>query len=786
MLLIIKIKYFYILIFYLLLSAQYPSGSFRLGPDSTISVIDISYRHFSGYNYQDPIIMAFSHTHLVGAGVNDLGHFGVTPFRKTEKNSPAYDEGPWESLNIDKTIKSRLWWSEYNKSTEYARPGLYGVNLKDPDVDVELLAISTMAGIHSYTWKELSPTDLAGLVIDYCHTSKIQANIHDDRPCRDAMLSISEDKISFTAAVQIQGGLSGLLWAYLYAEIVLPTSKRHLSWRTCTDMHLKSSCTKDGQVQSTTGTLLSFLEFSIIGQQAGPSLDFAIELHTGISYISIDLAKQNLKDAENGVSTYDGFLRRTTSVWCDTLSLLSLTPLPGDEEITRMLYSALYHTWMSPTSYTESGGFYMGLDKQVHNSVSDRVNAYGDKTSENPQSYNFYSDLSLWDTFRSQHPWLLFINEDLAVGIARSTADITTQQGAFPRWTLGSHEASCMVGLSGSALVLEAIGSGLGSQFDVKTIQQALLKQSTQPVPINGRSDVERYVSEGFVSMEASDVAASLTVTFAYDDFILSGISKYVGDINTTQSALIRSKNYRNVWSHDRGFICPKSSDGTLHCAKSPIGPEAWKSFVEGDALHWSWFVPHDPAGLQVLMGGVDKYDEALTSFFQNHVQYHEKFGSAVPNPYFWAGNEHSFFNVWMFSFGKNCSQTQYWSRQITQMHFSATPHGIPGNDDYGSMSSYILFTSLGLFPQAGTTQFVIGSPRVQSARVRLRRFNGQTPTLTIKTYNNSPHNVFVQRLLVNGVEHNSPFIDRSVLVDESGATLEFYMQATPNSGLCQ
>ena len=124
-------------------------------------------------------------------------------------------------------------------------------------------------------------------------------------------------------------------------------------------MHLKSSCTKDGQVQSTTGTLLSFLEFSVIGQQAGPSLDFAIELHTGISYISIDLAKQNLKDAENGVSTYDGFLRRTTSVWCDTLSILSLTPLPGDEEISRMLYSALYHTWMSPTSYTESGGFYI-------------------------------------------------------------------------------------------------------------------------------------------------------------------------------------------------------------------------------------------------------------------------------------------------------------------------------------------------------------------------------------------------------------------------------------------
>ena len=209
---------------------------------------------------------------------------------------------------------------------------------------------------------------------------------------------------------------------------------------------------------------------------------------------------------------------------------------------------------------------------------------------------------------------------------------------------------------------------------------------------------------------------------------------------------------------------------------------------MEGDALHWSWFAPHDPSGLAALMGGESQYTAALSSFFEKHVSYHQKLGSSLPNPYYWAGNEHSAFTVWMFSFGgrNSCLETQYWSRKITHMHFSATPYGLPGNDDYGAMSSYLLFASLGMFPQAGTTNFVIGSPRVQSASLRLLKMDGMRPTLTIKTYNNSAEeNVFVKKLLVNGVDHNSPFIDRSVLVQNEGTTLEFFMHSERASQLC-
>ena len=167
-------------------------------------------------------------------------------------------------------------------------------------------------------------------------------------------------------------------------------------------------------------------------------------------------------------------------------------------------------------------------------------------------------------------------------------------------------------------------------------------------------------------------------------------------------------------------------------------------------------------------------------------------------------GNEHSAFVVWMYSFGALgthrfgsrggfCTRTQYWSRRLTHMHYSALPNGIPGNDDYGSMSSWLLFASLGFFPQAGTINFVIGSPRIVSATVFLdghgnnvgihgdqsRRF------IRIQTYNNSEDNVYVQKLLVNGKAWESPIISRHILSRVGGCELEFFMTSEPLSGLC-
>lgn len=460
--------------------------------------------------------------------------------------------------------------------------------------------------------------------------------------------------------------------------------------------------------------------------------------------------------------------------------------LVGDDEIVPMLTSANYRSRLSPTIYTESGGLYFAVDQTVHNVTKERLEKYGDHQVASPVSYEFFSDFSFWDSFRTQHPWLLLLNEDLAVGIARSTAEITSLQGAFPRWMMANHEGSCMIGNSGSALVLEAIGSGLGQEFDVSVIQKALQLQSTKPVPLNGRSGVDFYMTHGYVSQEDNDAGASHTMTNAYDDFLLAGISNYVGATDDAAAARNRSKNYENVFSRDREFVCPRLASGEFKCADNPAQLiRTWPYFVEGDALHWTYFAPHDPVGLVSLFKSPQSFDAKLQEFFAKAEPFTEAIGNIAPNPYFWAGNEHDSFAPFMFNFGPNCTRTQYWSRKTTHLSFSNTPHGVPGNEDYGAMATWLLFASLGIFPQAGTTNFMVGSPRIDHASLQIKHYRGLTSTLEIITYDNSPTNVFVAKLLVNGQEYNKPVIDRSVLTAKGGCKLEFFMQSSPLSGLC-
>ena len=127
--------------------------------------------------------------------------------------------------------------------------------------------------------------------------------------------------------------------------------------------------------------------------------------------------------------------------------------------------------------------------------------------------------------------------------------------------------------------------------------------------------------------------------------------------------------------------------NGSSEIFNDPVGPKVWSYFTEGDALHWTYFVPHDVPGLIGLFPSSSAFDTALDSFFNEHIAYNDKRGSALPNPYYWAGNEHNTFTPWMFSFNgpkPNCTKTHYWSRYLTYNHFSTQPSGISGNDDYG------------------------------------------------------------------------------------------------------
>jgi predicted alpha-1,2-mannosidase len=748
--------------------AQYPFGALRLGPDTTTTVVDLSFRHFSGYHALDDQIRGFSHTHLVGAGVDDLGTFGVMPVTvSSDKQS--------HELNF--------WWSKFQKESEMASPGYYSVFLDEPAVRAEILAISRFAAIHKYTWNPMKGK--AGLVVDVCHAAK--HHFGDDNVCRNA--TISTDGNTFSAAVSFHSSFTQGMWIYLYGEIATNSAinKNVKQWEMCSTSEIKTipHCT-EATTANGAGTLFGIATFGtdVKGEDA-----FSVDLRVGISFISPELAKQNLADAFAKTTTknFNQLKQRTTDFWCDALSGITVQEVEGDSDLPILMHSANYRSLLSPTVYTESGGIYLGFDGQIHNATQERLAAFGPQGDSNSSSYQyeFFSDLSLWDTFRTLHPWMLLTNEDVSVGFARSMNEMTIQQSAFPRWAFAHRETGCMLGESGVAFIVDLISAGLGKEIDVAAIQKIFLKQSTESVPVNGRTDIGNYMKLGYVTQDASHDSTSETLTYAFDDYLLAKLSEIVGDESSAQQAMLRSKNYKNLWSSEKGFFCPRYASGEMSCPKSGISYDAWQEFREGDALHWMWFVPHDVEGLISLFPSPEAFDKSLSEFFTQHVPFHEKFKSAAPNPYYWAGNEHDFLAPFLFNYGPNCTNTQYWSREANMLHFSNTPHGVPGNEDYGSMSTWFLFSSLGFFPNTGSTKFLIGSPRVKEATVKLRHWNSEDSTIRVVTNNNSPQNVFVQKLLVNGVEYREPFIERSVLSDPKGVTLEFFMDSTPSSGLC-
>lgn len=326
---------------------------------------------------------------------------------------------------------------------------------------------------------------------------------------------------------------------------------------------------------------------------------------------------------------------------------------------------------------------------------------------------------------------------------------------------------------------------GLEQEFDLETIQSFLQQQATTPdFPVNPREDVAFYLQSGYVSSEAVEKGSSHTLSYAVDDYILARLSKVLGKEENYQEALLRSTNYKNIFDAEHLIMCPRSTDGTMACPEHP--QRDFDHYIEGNALHWSYFVPHDIPGLKSLFPSEKVFEQQLEAFFDKHVTFQKAYGSLLPNPYFWAGNEVTMLTPWLFNFGKSCHKTQYWTRSITHMHFNNGPSGLPGNDDYASMSTFLLFSSLGIYPAATQDYYLIGSPRVKSASLQLTRAEGSYSALRIETHDNSADNVYVQKLLVNGQEWTETKIPTSVLKAPEGCTLEYFMTNEAASGLCQ
>lgn len=503
-----------------------------------------------------------------------------------------------------------------------------------------------------------------------------------------------------------------------------------------------------------------------IGFDSG-AVSTVVEMYIGLSFVSLDNARLNLKtELWNGKLSFDLALNQTQSEWEGLLGRFEVTG--GDEVELVKFYTAAYHAFLAPTTFNDVNGQYLGFDSRVHLM---------------PAGRSWYSDMSIWDTHRTQFPLLALVLPDVMSDIVNSLVLMFQQGGDLPRWPMANGYTGTMSATHADVVVADGYLKGVRG-FDVDQAMKALIQSATQPQRYAGRENIDEWLKYGYVSYASNHKAAILTLEYAFDDWAVGNMAAALNNSAAAELFYNRSKNYRNVWNAEKQFFCPKSRDPSSGAVAWACPP--WYDYLnpfdtryeEGDAWHWRWFVPHDPTGLIALFGGVDKFVEQLMEFFDysNLDQF-----NILPNPYYWAGNEPDIFAAWLFTFAGRPDLTQKYTRMVMSTRYSGLPDGLPGNDDYGTMSAWYMFAALGFYPQAGSTTYILGSPVFPQAVVHL----ANNTRLVITAHNANADNIYVQKVAVNGRPWPSWFIDHAQLVggtNNGTASLEFWMGPTASA----
>jgi predicted alpha-1,2-mannosidase len=586
-------------------ATQYPYSALRLSPDTSYYGIDIPWEHLGGYHYGDNTIICFSHTHVMGAGAADYGTIGVMPVRSVS----------------DSTVKHQGYSSKFSHGQEHGSPWMYSVYLDTPQVQANLTAAGNWTGLHQYTFHE---QDSKYIVIDTLHTVK-GAGVN-------GTVSFNTSSSEVSGWVLLKGSLTGRNGRGVYVYFVAVFDCQVTDFGVWENGQLKRRQTT---VSPGGSTAAGYYEFSADCKE--------VTMAISISFISTDQARVNLNSEWNHKTFKDsvGILK---AVWEDTLSQIQVET--SNSETLVKFYSALYRVFTPPTQFTEVGGYYLGMDNQIHQA---------------PAGYRRFSDLSLWDVFRTHAPLLTLLRPNMTRDIVWSLLQMYREGGALPRWPIANVYAQSMIGNHGYQVILDAYVKGV-RDFDVNEALQAMFEEATNPhMKHVARGCLDEYVSLGYCPQESSGTSVSLTLAYAFDDWAVGTLATLLGNSSVADLMLNRSKNYRNVWSHKEQFMCERQRSGDFKC---PIDPylNTWiiksQGYTEGNAGQWRWFVPHDIPGLIKLFKSEEYFVEELDKFFSLSEK-HNVVSHLLPNPYYWAGNEPDLLAVYLFNFAKRPDLTQ-------------------------------------------------------------------------------------------------------------------------------
>ncbi|AKT44122.1 GH92 family glycosyl hydrolase [Chondromyces crocatus] len=634
---------------------QRPFGMVRPGPDTTSPSGAIAFAHCSGYAYDDPFIYGFSQTRMHGTGIVDYGHIGLMPTL---------------GMTAEKTTAAGRRIA-YDKATERASPGSYDVTLAD-GVHVEITATERVA-LYRTTFPQGSD---ATLLLDIGHALPGVDIV-------DGQVDLDPASQQITGFAKVAGGYSGRyggMPVYFAARFNQPFVTYGV---------FQGGALAQGEFSRTGGDVGAWASFD-------PQADGQVGVAIAISFVDVAHARMNLAE-EASTFDFDAVRSDAEAAWESALSRMEI--VARKESDLRIAYTALYHTLLMPTLATEVDGTYRGLDGDVHTAAG----------------FTYYTDFSLWDTYRTLHPWLTLLYPERQRDMLQSMVAMGVEGGAPPKWPLGIGETGGMVGDSATVVFADSWARGL-RDFDLGAAYDVLRASATTELPKGGRNHVLEYAEKGFIGIESGGSSGSSTLEYALDDFALATLADAHGRGDDATLFKERSGNWKNLWDAESGFLLGRHADGRF---PSDDDHKAWQDYwAEGTTWHYTWFVPHDPHGLAETMGGRETFLRRLDDYFAMSTC--QLAGKLLPKPYYWHSNEPVLFIPWLYGELDEAARAATWSRWALATEYGDGPDGLPGNDDGGTMSAWWLFTASGFFPRIATSEYLIGAPILPEITLKL------------------------------------------------------------------
>ncbi len=494
-----------------------------------------------------------------------------------------------------------------------------------------------------------------------------------------------------------------------------------------------------------------------------------VHLRVASSFISLEQAELNLR--ELGDKSFDEVKAEGRARWNEVLGRVEITD-PNVDNL-RTFYSCLYRSVLFPRDLSE-------------------VDAAGNRVHYSP--YNgqvcsgyLFTDTGFWDTFRSLFPLLNLLYPEMSSRMQEGLVNTYLESGFLPEWASPGHRG-CMVGNNSASVVADAWIKGVRG-YDVEKLWEAVTHgaNSVHPhVSSTGRLGWEYYNRLGYVPYNVGIAEnAARTLEYAYDDWCIYTLGKSLGKSDAELASYrTHAMNYRNLFDTESGLMRGRNEDGTF---QTPFSPLKWgDAFTEGNSLHYTWSVFHDPAGLATLMGGRHAFTEKLNSIFTVPPHFddsyygrpiHEIREMQVMNMGNYAhGNQPIQHMVYLYNWGDEPWHTQYWCREVMHKLYNAAPDGYCGDEDNGQTSAWYVFSALGFYPVCpATDQYILGSPLFQHAVVRLA--NGKT--IEISAENNTEATRYVDAMTLNGKRHTRNFLTHQELL--RGAKIGYRMSTEPN-----